>query len=381
MTRTRHSRRRGGGRWAAPLALSGALAAVAVTVTLVAVVDGGASGDAFAEETSVPAKRTFTLAWVGDTMLGRDGAHPPDGGRVLFEQVRPWLRSADLTLGNLEGVLTGQGSSKCGGPNTRTCFAFRAPPSNAKALRWAGFDAMNLANNHSLDYGPGGLAETVQALDENKIASAGQPGQITRLQAGGVTVALIGLAPYPWVTNSLDLVGAAELTRAAAAGSDVVVAMVHAGAEGSDQTHTPVGVEMAFGENRGDTRLLAHTLIDAGADLVLGSGPHVIRGVERYQGKLIAYSLGNFAGWHNFAGSAVADQTGVLRLRVRSDGRVLGGRWLSAEISGPGVPAPQKSRISAQLARSVSYSDFGIGAWPIDVRGRLSGWKDPLPVG
>ena len=155
--------------------------------------------------------------------------------------------------------------------------------------------------------------------------------------------------------------------------------MVHAGAEGSDQTHTPLGSEVAFGENRGDTRALAHTLVGAGAALVLGSGPHVIRGVERHDGRLIAYSLGNFAGWHNFAGGPVLNQTGVLEVRLTPAGRVLGGRWRSAEIAPPGVPAPQKSRISAQLARSLSITDFGDAAWPMSVKGRLGGWRDDAP--
>jgi hypothetical protein len=311
------------------------------------------------------------IVWVGDTMFGRDGYPVPHNGRALFEHVRPSLRWGDLTLGNLEGVLSTTGSSKCGGSSSGNCFAFRGSPSNANALKWAGFDAMNLANNHAMDYGAAARQQTVDALHGQGIKSFGAPGQMTMLKVNAIRVALIGLAPYSWAQNSLDLAGASRLAAQADTQADVVIAVIHAGAEGSAKTHTPTGVEVAFGENRGGTRQLAHTLVDSGADLVLGSGPHVVRGVERYRGHLIAYSLGNFAGWHNFASSAVSDQTGVLQLTVGGDGNVRSGTWRSAVLTGPGVPVPEDDNISAQLARSLSIRDFGSGAWPISPSGRL----------
>ena len=78
--------------------------------------------------------------------------------------------------------------------------------------------------------------------------------------------------------------------------------IIHAGAEGADQLHTPYGSQYYLGENRGNARAFAHAVIDAGASIVLGSGPHVIRGIERYRGRLIAYSLGNFVGYHTLGG-------------------------------------------------------------------------------
>ncbi len=349
------------------------LAAVIVGVTLI--LRGGGDRPVVAEARAAASSTIITVTWVGDTMLGHDGAHPPRKGRVLFAEMRPWLRSADLALGNLEGVLSSAGSSKCAGSKSKNCFAFRAPPSSAAALRWAGFDAMNLANNHAMDYGEVGLEQTVEALRDKGIASAGRPGEITLMRIRGTRIALIGLAPYPWAQSSLDLGAAAALVRRARQRADVVIAMIHAGAEGSDKTHTPAGREVAFGEDRGDTRALAHTLVDAGAALVLGSGPHVVRGIERRDGRLIAYSLGNCAGWHNFATGPVLDQTGVLQVRITPDGRVQGGRWVSAQMTPPGIPERQRSNISAQLARSVSRADFGAAAWPMTRRGKLRSWR------
>jgi hypothetical protein len=360
---------------ATPAALAAGLLLLAGVIVAVTLIVRGSGERPAVAEAKAASSTVITVTWVGDTMLGHDGAHPPRAGRELFKAMRPWLRSADLALGNLEGVLTSAGSSKCAGSKSKNCFAFRAPPSSAAALRWAGFDAMNLANNHAMDYGAIGLEQTVAALRDNGIASTGRPGEITLMRVRGTRIALVGLAPYPWAQSSLDLGGAAALVRTARQRADVVIAMIHAGAEGSGQTHTPAGREVAFGEDRGDTRALAHTLVDAGAALVLGSGPHVVRGIERRAGRLIAYSLGNFAGWHNFASGPVLDQTGVLQVRVTPDGRVQGGRWISARMTPPGIPQRDRANISAQLARSVSRADFGADAWPMTRRGTLRSWR------
>lgn len=360
---------------APPAAIAAGLLVLAATIVALTFVLRGGDDEPAVAQARAASPTAITLAWVGDTMLGHDAAQPPGGGRELFAPMRRWLRSADLALGNLEGVLSSAGTSKCAGTKSKNCFAFRAPPSSSAALRWAGFDALNLANNHAMDYGAVGLEQTVAALRDHGIASTGRPGEITLLQVHATRIALVGLAPYPWAQSSLDLAGAAALVRSARSRADVVIALIHAGAEGSGQTHTPAGRETAFGEDRGDTRALAHTLVDAGAALVLGSGPHVVRGIERRRGALIAYSLGNFAGWHNFASGPVLDQTGVLRVRITPSGRVQGGRWVSAQISPPGIPRRQRANISAQLVRSVSQADFGAAAWPMTARGTLGSWR------
>ena len=193
------------------------------------------------------------------------------------------------------------------------CFAFQAPPSYALALRRLGFDLVNQANNHSMDFGASGRAQTVAALDRAGIAHTGFPGEITYLRANGIRVAFLGFAPYASDANLLDIAGARALVRRARRHAAIVVVIIHAGAEGADQLHTPYGTQFYLGENRGDARAFAHAVIDAGASIVLGSGPHVIRGVERYRGRLIAYSLGNFVGYHTLAGGGVLDDSAILR--------------------------------------------------------------------
>jgi hypothetical protein len=312
------------------------------------------------------------IAWVGDTMLGHAGAAPvPEGGAVLFARVRDQLRAPDLTFGNLEGVLATDGASKCGSVPTGGCYAFRADPGTAASLRDAGFDVVNVANNHALDYGDAGQAQTLAALGAGDVAHTGRPGQITVLHRNGTSVAFVGFAPYPWAASILDLPAAAGLIRAAQRAADIVVVAVHAGAEGAGQTHTPVGREYAFGEDRGDTRAFAHAAVDAGADLVVGSGPHVLRGIERYRGRLIAYSLGNFAGWHNFRTGGVLSLSGLLEVTLDRTGRTVGGRLRSLSIAPPGVPAPDPAGAAARLVAQLSAEDFGPAGARLDADGRI----------
>lgn len=218
---------------------------------------------------------------------------------------------------------------------------------------------MSLANNHSYDYLQRGLEQTKAALRAAGIGFTGLTGQVTVLNVRGVRVAAVGFAPYAWSANLNDLSAARDLVRRAARKADVVIVLMHAGAEGADKIHTPDGPEVAFGELRGDARAFAHAAIDAGADLVLGSGPHVIRGIERYRNRLIAYSLGNFGGWGNFGVGGNLSLSGLLTVRVDADGGILGGRWLSLTLVSPGVPRVDPTHAAARLARRLSAADFG----------------------
>jgi hypothetical protein len=318
-----------------------------------------------------PEGRSVTIGWVGDTMLGRGGALPPDEGRGLLTEVGRITVDPAVMIGNLEGTLSVGGASKCGGAGGGNCHAFQVPPSHAGALHAAGFDVMSLANNHALDFGEDGRAQTIAALDERKIDHTGLPGQITVVERDGVKVAVLGFAPYPWAAPLTDLDAAGALVREAAQQADVVVVTMHAGAEGSGATRTPPGPESAFGENRGDPRAFARAVIDAGADLVLGAGPHVLRGMERYRDRLIAYSLGNFAGFHNFATSGSLGLSGVLRVGLNEDGTLRSGRFSSLLLDGAGAPRPDPSHAAARMVSELSAADFGSPGVTVSEAGRL----------
>jgi hypothetical protein len=131
--------------------------------------------------------------------------------------------------------------------------------------------------------------------------------------------------------------------------------------------------EFAFGENRGRPRAFAHAVVRAGADLVLGSGPHVVRGIERYRGRLIAYSLGNFLGYHTLGTGGVLSLSGVLTVRLSKSGRAAGGRWWSVRLDSDGAPHLDRTGASARLVAGLSREDFGPAAFPMRRGGRLGG--------
>jgi hypothetical protein len=302
--------------------------------------------------------KPITIQWVGDTVLASAYGTPPNGGRDSLDGVARSLRLSDLTWGNFEETFSLGGDSKCGS-NSTNCFAFQAPPSFARNLTRAGFDLVNLANNHAYDFGASGFAQTHAALRRAHLRWAGGRGQITILSRKGVRVAFLGFAPYPWASDLLNIPAARRLVKKAAERADLVVVAIHAGAEGSDQTHVPHGTEYFLGESRGNSRAFTHAVIDAGADLVVGSGPHVIRGVEWYHHRLIAYSTGNFAGYHNFGLGGTLSLSAIFRVALRPDGSFVKGRWIAVRLADPGLPQLDYSKSSLHLVSTLSRQDFG----------------------
>jgi len=315
--------------------------------------------------------KVIEIGWIGDTTPGSKYGLPPNGGRALFASARAKLKQPDLMIANLEGTYSSAGPSKSDGNTSGTSFSFQAPPSYAKALPWAGIDLVSIANNHSYDYFERGLQQTTRALKAAGVEYAGLPDKVTFVDVRGVRVAVVGFSPYPWNASVSDIPAARRLVRRAAGDADLVVVLMHAGAEGADKIHTPRGTEIAFGENRGDSRAFAHAVIDAGADLVLGSGPHVIRGIERHKDRLIAYSLGNFGGWGNFGVGGNLSLSGLLTVKIDENGKIRGGRWLSLSINEPGVPHVDPANTSAHLVRQLSAADFA-RTYTLDSRGSFS---------
>jgi capsule synthesis protein PGA_cap len=306
-----------------------------------------------------------SFAAVGDIAMVANS----DGGASYFASVKRYLRGG-VVLGNLEGTLTERGYSKCGSGSS-SCFAFRAPQSYVSLLKRAGFTIMNVANNHAYDFGAVGQADTVAALDRAGLRHTGRPGEIAILRVRGVKVAVVGFASYPWAQSLVDIPAAKALVRRADALADLVVVTMHAGAEGSDANHVRRGTEFFLGENRGDSVSFTHAVVDAGADLVVGHGPHVLRGLEWYRGRLIAYSMGNFVGCHTLSTSGVLSLSGVLHATLRADGSWAGGELVPVRLVGCGVPERDPAEAAHGFVRDVSRSDFGRRAMRISRTGIL----------
>jgi poly-gamma-glutamate capsule biosynthesis protein CapA/YwtB (metallophosphatase superfamily) len=313
--------------------------------------------------------RMVSIVAVGDTMLGTTPVLPPSPATYLGA-VRSDL-DGDIVFGNLEGTFTDVDSGKCS-PGERNCYAFRAPPAFARDLRRSGFTIMNDANNHSYDFGPEGQADTVRALHAAGIAQTGLPGEITIVRADGLRVAFLGFAPYSDTASLLDIPAARALIERADALADMVVVAIHAGAEGTGATHVTGAEESYVGEDRGNPEAFAHMAVDAGADLVLGSGPHVLRGMELYRHRLIAYSLGNFAGYHNFGLDGVLADSAILHVRLAARGAFLSGRVSSVRLEDAGMPVPDPDDAGARLISELSRSDLGADAVAIGAAGRIT---------
>jgi poly-gamma-glutamate capsule biosynthesis protein CapA/YwtB (metallophosphatase superfamily) len=327
------------------------------------------------ESTPAAAGNTITLSATGDIIMGSaPNRLPANGGAGFCDSVTGGLKS-DLVMGNLEQPLTNDtGASKCGSPPRANCFAFRSPPSYAEHLKDAGFELLNTANNHSKDYGTAGYQNTVDALEKAGLKHTGAEDEITVVDVKGVQVGVLGFSPYAGANNLNDLDHARSVIQRAKQKADLVVVQVHMGAEGSDKGHVKPGSELFFGENRGDPIRFSHTAIDAGADVVIGHGPHVLRGMEFYKGKLIAYSLGNFAGGgKTLSSNGVLKYAGILHVSLNRDGTYAGGQFLSTYLSATGVPTRDKAgERGRQLDKELSADDFGATAAKIDGDGRIS---------
>ncbi len=304
---------------------------------------------------------TLRLRAAGDVMLGTEipeGHLPPEDGARSLEPVAPLLQDADLTFVNLEGPLCDTGkSTKCPRP-TNTCYAFRSPTRYGKYLQAAGVDMVSTANNHSGDYGESCRRETEATLDKLGIKWSGPPGSVATLEKNGLKLALIAFHTSASCNYLNDHGNAAAMVKAAAATHDLVVVSFHGGAEGASAQHVPKGSEPFHGENRGDLRTFARKVIDAGADLVLGHGPHVVRGMEIYKDRLIAYSMGNFATYGRFDLSGNLNVGMVLEVSLAPDGKLASAKILPTVQKGQGLPEPDPTGRAITLVKKLTAEDF-----------------------
>jgi poly-gamma-glutamate capsule biosynthesis protein CapA/YwtB (metallophosphatase superfamily) len=285
----------------------------------------------------------FTIMAVGDMMLGSNfpskNMLPPNDGQFLLDSVAELLQSADLTFGNLEGVLlTGSGTAKrCANP--ANCFAFKSPDYYAGYLKKAGFDVLSVANNHSGDFGDKGRKNTGDVLKKYKLGYAGyatKPYSI--LKRNGMTYGICAFAPNNGTANMHNIEEAKTIVAELNKTCDIVIVSFHGGAEGIDYQHITRQNELFLGENRGNPYQFARDVIDAGADLVFGHGPHVTRAVDMYKGRFIAYSLGNFAtyGFNQMGPLGVAP---IIEISVDATGAFLGGQIYSVMQTKKGGPS------------------------------------------
>jgi poly-gamma-glutamate capsule biosynthesis protein CapA/YwtB (metallophosphatase superfamily) len=215
---------------------------------------------------------------------------------------------------------------------------------------------MAVANNHALDCGHEGLQQTLAALEGAGISPAGGK-FVARPGAGRTTVAVAGFSylPAPHSHSILDLESAAAIVRQLKKGHHIVVVSFHGGTEGKGALYVEDREEEFLGEKRGNVMRFARAVVDAGADLVIGHGPHVLRAMEIYRGRLIAYSLGNFLVYGGFNTRGSSGITAILKVRLNGNtGEFMDGRLVPVRLDGKGIPAPDPQGSAATLIRRLA---------------------------
>lgn len=307
-------------------------------------------------------KETITLMAVGDIMMGTtfpSKGYLPKEGVDPFAKIYDTFNQADLLFGNLEGTLTdtGKNAKHCKDPSK--CYSFKSPTRLAKYLKSSGFDLVSIANNHIGDFGTIGITNTKKTLDENGIAYAGVYSKpYTIFTKDGVKYGFAAFAPNRDCLKITNLTKAKEIVRKLNEECDIVIVSFHGGAEGAKHTHITRKTETFYGENRGNVYKFAHTVIDAGADIVLGHGPHVSRAIEVYKNKFIAYSMGNFCTYKRFSLSGVKGYAPIFKIELDKKGNFLNGKIISAKQQSGVYPYLDKTNAAFKEIKKLTLADF-----------------------
>ncbi|MDO4512067.1 MAG: CapA family protein [Bacteroidales bacterium] len=331
-----------------------------------------AEADTVVTDTTVvtkPLPQQVTIAMVGDIMMGNTWPKdrlPQADGAHLFDDVSPVLKQANVAIGNLEGVIA---PPEVGSPRKNTqsklAFMFKMPPRYTRYLKEAGFDFLGLSNNHIYDFFSAPITTTEQALTEAGIGFAGAKDPSKKEHTftsfktiDGVTYGFASFGTEHYNASLHDEALVKSTIKQLRAKADVVVIYFHGGAEGTVARHLPDAAEMFHGDNRGHLRHFTHLCIDEGADLVFGSGPHVVRAIELYKGHFIAYSLGNFC----TCGMGIVAQTGLAPV-ITATIDPNGGKFVSGKIHAfrqqyMQGPKTDRSGEAIKEIRSLTEDDF-----------------------
>ncbi len=304
---------------------------------------------------------TLSIVAVGDIMFGSNypDAHllPPNDGKDLLQYFTNDIQAADISFGNAEGVFLDKGGVPKGSGEYVYCF--RQPTRYAQYFTDNGFDMLSVANNHASDFGSTGTTSTIATLQSLPILFAGlQNHAVCSTTVRGIKIGMAAFAPHKGCIQLNDYAAAIASVKKLKSDCDIVIVSMHAGAEGRSATHVPKHAELFLGQNRGDVYKFAHAVIDAGADVVIGHGPHVPRAMELYKNKLIAYSLGNFCTYGMFNLENVSGIAPLLKIYLTTQGDFIGGQIRSIKQLGEGGPLPDENYSAYQLIKNLSATDF-----------------------
>ena len=309
-----------------------------------------------------PQNDIVSVIGTGDIMLGSnypsDAKLPVHDGKELLREVKDILRDADVTFGNLEGCFLNKGgnvkSCKSG------CYFFRMPDRYVNYLVDAGFDVMSIANNHMGDFGAPGRENTVKVLKEAGLNYAGLKDvcETSRFEINGVKYGFCAFAPNSGTVKITDLAYAKKLVAELDEDCDVVIVSFHGGAEGKSHNRVTKKTETFYGENRGNVYEFAHAVIDAGADIVFGHGPHVPRAAELYKDRFIIYSLGNFCTAGDFSISGISGYAPMVKVYTDKEGKFVKGKIFSALQKDKTGPVLDDNHLASKEIKRLTELDF-----------------------
>lgn len=305
------------------------------------------------------AQKSIVIKAVGDLVLPSNyqNTYSFENNNIIA-RVKPLLQDADIVLGNLEGPITK--SENCSKDTSLPgYYAFRYPLGSENLLKSLGFNIVHIANNHINDFKQVGVKETKNMLKKVQIDTIGIKNKILFKSIHNIPLALIGFDYNSIFNNIHDNQHLKKLIAKAKKSAKILIVSMHAGAEGESAQHVPKEEEIYLNEQRGNVYAFAHRAIDLGADLVIGFGPHVLRGIEVYKNKLIAYSLGNFFGCSsNFSNQGLSSLSLILEVRLDQSGNLLSAKGTPIKISSKGIPAYDLTGSSLKKINKLSKADF-----------------------
>ncbi len=306
---------------------------------------------------------SITIIGVGDMMLGTNYPSvrylPPNDGRDLLKPMWGVLRQADITFGNLEGVLLDKAGQVKSCKDPSKCYAFRMPERYVNHLVEAGFDMVSVANNHMGDFGETGRINTLKVLEKASIHHAGLLSRPTAIvEQNGITYGLCAFSPNTGTCDIRKIQEAGDIVAELDRQCDIVIVSFHGGAEGSSHQRVPRRTETFYGENRGNVYEFAHRMIDAGADIIFGHGPHVTRAIDLYKDRFITYSLGNFCTYARFSLKGPNGIAPVIKLWTDKQGAFLKGEIIPVFQEDEGGPQPDSLKRAIHLIRDLTAKDF-----------------------
>jgi len=296
-----------------------------------------------------------SIIGVGDIMLGTNFPHPkylpPQEGESLMKPLYPILNDATISFGNLEGAFsdTLAVTKRC--QDSTNCYAFRSPDYLFKNIANAGFDILSMANNHSGDLGVPGRLNTIKQIEDaglNHVGLLEYPSIV--IEKEGVKFGFCAFSPIVGTCDLNDIVEAERIVKSLDERCDITVVSFHGGAEGAKYEHITRETEMFLGEDRGNVYDFSRKMIDAGADVIFGHGPHVLRAVDLYKDRFIIYSLGNFCTYSRMKISGINGLAPILKVFTNKKGEFKKARVISCkQIKGLGTRLDDQEKAILKL--------------------------------